>query len=144
MGLLDDYKGIGMSPRPKWQHQNVIRQAILNASDELEEQRLFMLSEATVTDNWDDLAPDLVVFNALHKPLSIIEITTTSETRAIIRKCSELIDRFPEAEYFVYDYERKRLYAYNEPTDTWISSDETELYSRYLQFPLQNYLENVL
>lgn len=24
MGLLDNYTGIGMSPRPKWQHQRLM------------------------------------------------------------------------------------------------------------------------
>jgi hypothetical protein len=142
MGLLDNYTGIGMSPRPKWRHQNVIRQAILNTSGELEEQGLIMLSEATVTDNWDDLAPDLVVFNAAQKPLSVIEITTHKECHAIIRKCDELIVRFPDAEYFVYDYENGLLYGYDEQTDTWLTSDEYELMSRYLRMPLLNYLES--
>ena len=142
MGLLDNYTGIGMSPRPKWRHQNVIRQAILNTSGELEEQGLIMLSEATVTDNWDDLAPDLVVFNAAQKPLSVIEITTHKECHAIIRKSDELIARFPDAEYFVYDYENGLLYGYDEQTDTWLTSDEYELMSRYLRMPLLNYLES--
>lgn len=141
MGLLDNYTGIGMSPRPKWQHQGIIRRALYFAYDELERQRLFMLSEATVTNNWDDLAPDLVIFNERHEPLSIIEITTHKECSAIIKKCYDLIARFPYTEYFVYDYERDILYAYEGVnTDTWVTSQEFEITSIYLSKPLLNYM----
>ena len=140
MGLLDDYSsGVG-SPRPKWQHQNVIRRAQRRAYDELENQGLIMLSEATVTDDWDDLAPDLVVFDAYNRPLSIIEITTHRECNKIIRKCYELIHRFPGMECFVYDYELKKLYAYDAVSDTWCSSDEYTITSHYLAHPVEDYL----
>ena len=139
MGLLDNYTGIGMSPRPKWAHQAIIARCIRYASEELETQGLQIYSEATVTDDWDDLAPDLVIFNAIYEPLSIIEITTHRELSAILRKCYELITRFPEAEYFVYDYEQFVLYKYI-PEESWISSMEYEITSRYLMKPLIEYL----
>ena len=138
MGLLDNYTGVGMSPRPKWQHQNVISRAIYTASGELDKQGLIMLSEATVTDDWDDLAPDLVIFDEQYCPLSIIEITTHRELHRIIDKCNELIPRFPESEYFVYDYEKDVLYKLE--ADEWISSAQEEIYSDYLSQPLMNYL----
>lgn len=141
MGLLDNYTGIGMSPRPKWQHQNVIRRAMHRAYDELEEQGLLMLSEATVTDDWDDKAPDLVIFDNRYYPLTIIEITTHKECRAIIEKCEELMERFPHSEYFVYDYEADILYQYVIEEDIWISSEEEIITSRYLCHSLKNYLE---
>ena len=128
------------SPRPKWTHQNILRCAMVRAYAELEDQRLIMLSEATVTDDWDDLAPDLVIFNEAYEPLSIIEITTHKECRAIIRKCHELIARFPEAEYFVYDYEKQILYAFDNSDGEWVSSLEYEITSRYLDCPLIEYL----
>lgn len=140
MGLLDNYTGIGMSPRPKWTHQNVIRRAMHRAYDELEEQGLVMLSEATVTDDWDDLAPDLVIFNSYNEPLSVIEITTHKECRNIIRKCYELINRFPQTEYFVYDYEQDLLYAYDAERNEWFSSADFEIHSGYLSHPLLFYL----
>ena len=140
MGLLDDYtSGIG-SPRPKWQHQNVIRRALVRTYDELAEQGLCMLSEATVTNDWDDLAPDLVIFNKRNEPLTIIEITTHKECRAIIRKCHELIARFPNAEYFVFDYEKSILYAFDHSDGEWVTSMEYEISSRFLELPLIEYL----
>lgn len=140
MGLLDNYTGIGMSPRPKWRHQGVIRHAMHYAYDELENQGLVMLSEATVTDDWDDLAPDLVIFDHSNEPLSIIEITTHKECTKIIRKCHELIARFPEAEYFVYDYEQDMLYSYDAEAEEWYSSADEEIRSCYLSKPLMDYL----
>ena len=140
MGLLDNYTGIGMSPRPKWEHQGIIRHALIETYDELEKQGLTLLSEATVTDDWNDLAPDLVIFDVQNEPLSIIEITTHKECMSIIKKCYDLIPRFPDAEYFVYDYERDILYMYDIDTDEWFSSNEGTIVSNYLKMPLQNYL----
>lgn len=140
MGLLDNYTGIGMSPRPKWGHQGVIRHALYRTYDELEEHGLIMLSEATVTNNWDDLAPDLVIFDSRNEPLSIIEITTNKECAAIFKKCDDLIPRFPDAEYFVYNYERNVLYEFDADTQEWFSSEEYEIMSQYLQEPLLAYL----
>ena len=142
MGLLDDYSGIGMCPRPKWQHQNVIVRFICRAAVELQQQGLLLLSEATVTDDWDDLAPDLVVFSPDMEPLCIIEITTHAQCNTIIRKCYELMERFPEAEYFVYDYERQILYQYDGENDEWLSSSEYILVSKYLNKAMMKYLQN--
>ena len=142
MGLLDNYSGIGMCPRPKWQHQGVIAQFFKCALPEIYMQDLILLSEATVTDDWDDLAPDLVIFSPAMEPLSIIEITTHHQCSAIIRKCDELIERFPEAEYFVYDYEQAMLYQYDIEEDEWVASDSERLFSRYLNRPMIKYLQS--
>ena len=141
MGLLDDYNsGIG-SPRPKWQHQRAMNKMAHRAYDELDHRGLEILSEATVTDDWDDLAPDLVIFNSYNIPVSIIEITTHRMLRPIIDKCYELIPRFPEAEYFVYDYESEILYKYDALHDLWLSSQEYNLRSQFLKKPVLDYLK---
>lgn len=140
MGLLDNYTGIGMSPRPKWMHQRIISRALVLMYDELEQQGLVCLPEATVTDNWDDLAPDLVIFDSGCNPVSIIEISTHREYRKIIQKCYDLIVRFPKAEYFVYDYEGQVLYKLDFDTNTWIPSTDELLYSDFLSNPVINYL----
>lgn len=139
MGLLDNYTGVGMSPRPKWQHQRVMNSILYYSFLELKRQGLFMLSEATVTDDWDDLAPDLVIFDNQYLPLTIIEITTHRELKKIIRKCYELIERFPDTEYFVYDYEEMVLCQYDAESNHWLSSEEDTLYSQYLSKPLIEY-----
>lgn len=142
MGLLDNYTGIGMSPRPKWPHQRVMDYLYYYSFEELNEQDLFMLTEATVTDDLDDLAPDLVIFDEQYHPLTITEITTHREIKKIINKCYELIERFPLAEYFVYNYEKDILYMYDFAVDLWLSSGENMLYSRYLSKPLKTYFGN--
>ena len=140
MGLLDNYTGIGMSPRPKWQHQIVINALLSNTALELRKKHLLMLSEATVTDNWDDLAPDLVIFDEYFYPLCIIEIATHKELREIKNKCLYLVARFPDSEFFVFDYEFLVLYKYDTETDRWNDSLQNELYSVYLKLPLTEYL----
>ena len=140
MGLLDNYTGVGMSPRPKWRHQNIMSNLHIDAGLELREKGLRFLTESTVTNDWNDLAPDLVIFDRNEEPLSMIEITTHKELNDIINKCYVLIERFPEAEYFVYDYEAQVLYQYIYEDDTWISSEEAEIKSQYLDRPLIDYL----
>lgn len=140
MGLLDNYTGVGMSPRPKWRHQNIMSNLHIDAGLELRKKGLRFLTESTVTNDWNDLAPDLVIFDRNEEPLSMIEITTHKELNDIIDKCYVLIERFPEAEYFVYDYEAQVLYQYIYEDDTWISSEEAEIKSQYLDRPLIDYL----
>lgn len=141
MGLLDNYTGIGMSPRPKWRHQIVMSRANRLMYDELAKLDMILASEATVTNDWDDLAPDLVAFNRGFVPQLIVEITTHRELKRIIRKCYELIERFPLSEYFVYDYEEDVLYKYDSKNDRWLSSGEYALYSAYLTKPLITYFQ---
>lgn len=105
----------------------------------MNDRHLLMLPEATVTDDWNDNAPDSVIFDSAFHPLSIIEITRTEQLDAIIDKCEELMERFPEAEYIVYDYEQNVLYMYDAENYRWLSSDEYELYSQYLSEPLIEY-----
>ena len=49
------------------------------------------------------------------------------------------MERFPDSEYFVYDYEEQILYQYAYQSDEWFSSEECELKSNYLNKPLINY-----
>lgn len=140
MGLLDDYSsGVGF-PRPKWQHQEVMDRLHFNARTELREQGIKCLTEATVTDDWDDLAPDVVFFDRTYHPLTMVEITHKKQLKAIMNKCYELIERFPESEYFIYDYETELLYMYDAQADCWLSSLKYELFSAYLSRPLITYL----
>ena len=146
MSLLLDYikgepfhpQGIGMA-RPQYGHQRVMSWAHLRIGSELMPQNYEVLTEATVTDDWDDVVPDLTIFTKNMEPLCIIEIVTHSQVRADMVKCCELMERFPNAEYFVYDYEHKVLYLYIPEEDDWFSSVDTILYSRYLSEPMIEY-----
>ena len=141
MGLLDDYtNGVG-SPRPKWQHQRTMSRLLGNSYYELQRKGLEVLTEATVTNDWNDKAPDLVIFDNLFRPLLIFEITRSEQLDAIIDKCEELMERFPQSEYFVYDYENEVLYMYDVEYDQWLSSEEYKLCSKYLNKPIMNYIK---
>ena len=146
MGLLYDYSkgepfhpnGIGMA-RPKHAHQDVLLTAAMNMAIELKSKGYKILPESTVTTDWDDLAPDLVIFDKSMHPLCMIEIVTHRQVHADIEKCNELMSRFPNAQYFVYDYEKKVLYMYAHESEEWVSSEDYELYFRYLSQPMISY-----
>ena len=142
MGLLDDYSGAIGSPRPRKQHQRVMSMMLVKSYFELKRKGLEILTEQTVTEDCNDLAPDLVIFNKYDLPVSIIEITRTYQLDAIMDKCEELMERFPDAEYFVYDYENEVLYQYDFESDEWVSSEEYKLRSQYLNKPMLNYIKD--
>ena len=81
-----NYQGIGMCPRPKWEHQSLSALIHVNTHKELSCIGLRMFIEATVTEDWNDRAPDLVVFDELMTPKLIIEITTHKEVRKNVQK----------------------------------------------------------
>ena len=141
MGLLDDYSGAIGSPRPRWQHQIVMSKLHGESYKELTRKGLLILTEPTITNDWDDKAPDLVIFNKDMQPLTIIEITRSYQLDDIIEKCEELMERFPDAEYFVYDYERDILYRFAPEYNKWLSSEEYELFSAYLSESVINYIK---
>ena len=141
MGLLDDYSGAIGSPRPRWQHQIVMSRLHGESYKELARKGLLILTEPTITNDWDDKAPDLVIFNKDMQPLTIIEITRSYQLDDIIEKCVELMERFPDAEYFVYDYERNILYRFAPEYNKWLSSEKYELFSAYLSEPVMNYIK---
>ncbi len=138
MGLLDNYTGIGMCPRPKWAHQIFMDNLLFNLKLELPKTFL-PLTEATLTDDWDDKAPDLVVFDRADMyPLMMVEITTHRELLKIKRKCDNLAVRFPEIECWAFDYEEEKLYYFDIPNRHWELVDDN-FHSDFLQLPMIEY-----
>ena len=138
--MTNHYEIVGIgSPRPRWRHQRIIQQAIHTMYDELDKNYLFVLPEATVTNNWNDIAPDLVIFNEDEYPLCMIEITNRRFLKKHLLRCEALTLRFPDGEYFVLEYESGILYQYDTAKALWRSSEEYDLFSRYLQQPLLYY-----
>lgn len=138
MGLLDNYSGIGFCARPKITHQQVIRNFLRNCI-ELDQQGFNPVSEYTVTNNLNDLAPDIIAFDENEYPRLMIEITTRRQRWQIMNKFRALIQRFPQAECWTFNYENNELFFYNAETQTWISSNEYELYSQYLSREMIEY-----
>ncbi len=139
MGLLDNYTGIGMSPRPQWQHQFVLRDLLVNVASELPRNRFTVATEITLTDDWDDRAPDLVVFAAqTMQPLMLVEITTHHELKKILRKCENLLPRFGAMEFWAFDYEAGQLWLLDANGRRWLLDDGTAT-SAYLHHPMIDY-----
>ena len=137
MGLLNNHaEGV----RPTWKHQLKLSNVHLSMGPELRKKGLLVLPEATVTDDRNDLAPDLVIFNQSYEPLTIIELTTHEQCMPTVEKCGELIERFPELECYVFDYEDDAIYAYDSKAKEWYTSDPEEIRSKCLDFPLPHYL----
>ena len=139
MGLLDNYTGIGMSPRPQWQHQFLLGDLLVNVASELPRSHFAVATEITLTDDWNDKAPDLVVFAArTMQPLVLVEITTHRELKRILRKCENLLPRFPAMEYWVFDYEAGQLWTLDADNRRWLLDDGTAG-SAYLHRPMIDY-----
>ena len=97
------------------------------------------LTEATLTDDWDDKAPDFVVFDKADMyPLMMVEITTHRELLKIKRKCDNLAVRFPEIECWAFDYEEEKLYHFDIPNRHWEFVDDN-FRSNFLQLPMIEY-----
>ena len=141
MGLFTNNSAIGMSPRPYRLHQRLIARMLCNIRAELISKEYDVLPESTVTADCNDLAPDIVILNEQDGyPIFIAELANHKGLRKDIRKCEQLMARFPDAEYFVYDYEKEVLYSADVEAGEWKTSDEYELSSRYLERPVLEYL----
>ena len=141
MGLLDNYTGIGMSPRPKFLHQDYMLHTAYAMYEEVFSNGMIVRTEATVTDDLDDKAPDVIIYTRNNFPLMFLEITTHRERSRIMRKCEKLQARFPECECFVFDYETHDLFLLDVEQRCWHSNNDADLYSAYLQYPLMHYIE---
>lgn len=106
MGLLDNYSGIGMSPRPAAMHQDIIG----NICYELRTLDIFCRSEFCIdATDLNSLAPDIVIYSERDDryPVTIFEITTSKEFNTICDKVQELMRNYDHIqESFVYDYEK--------------------------------------
>ena len=99
-----------------------------------------LMPVSTVTDNWNDLTPDIILFTQDHDPLMIMEITTHKDLRRNFNKCLTLFARFPQAEYFVFDYNKNILYQYDAENNEWLTSIDYELASVYFDKPILDYI----
>ena len=82
--------------------------------------------------------PDIVIHDRNRTPLSFFEIARTCQIEKDIEKCEELMDRFPDVEFFVYDYEEEVLYFFDDEAGGWVNSEDGDICSKYLQKPVMN------
>lgn len=137
MGLLDDYTGIGDSPRPTPEHQDAIDNMVYGFRSE---GNYKALSESVIdTMNLNSEVPDLVIYDGEsidRYPIVIVEVTTSRQRREIIQKVRELLDKYPAVqEAFIFDYEK----------ETWArvvrggKLEEGESYSEALESDMDDY-----
>lgn len=134
MGLLDDYSGIGMTPRPRAKHQDII----LNICYGLKDDGYFCRPEFCVdASNLNSPAPDIVIYDDDERyPVIIIEVTNTKEVKQITAKVIELLQAYKQIkEAFVYDYEKQQWLSFGGNT-----SLEDPSYSYVIKEDLNDYI----
>lgn len=93
--------------------------------------------EEPVSEDRNDLVPDVLVTEwETHEPLLIVEVTDHRALSVARVKVEEkYLPRFPQAEIFILDYEKKTWYAYGPNPD-----EENPSYSELLDEELDDAL----
>jgi len=134
-----DAKAIG-SPRAWNLHQEIIVETLFNLRPEVRLLRGWkILPEALVTEDPNDNYPDIIIKDEHKRLVFSMEITWKKYIRYDIRKCEQLRLRFPDAEFYIYNYETDILYALGDD-GCWYSSEEYTITSRLFERPLAEYI----
>ncbi len=134
-----DVKAIG-SPRARQIHQLIITETVIAMHSEVRMRRgWYILYESTVTDNPYDNYPDIVIFDEHNTLQFSMEITRKWGMSYDKKKCLQLQQRFPDAEFYIYNYETDILYALGEDGQ-WYNSRDYEINSRLFERPLLDYI----
>lgn len=137
--IMINVKAIG-SPRAWDLHQEIIVETIINLYKEVKQNRGWkIMPEALVTENPNDKYPDIIIKNEFKRLVFSMEVTHCRYFSYDRRKCEELKQRFPEAEFFIYNYETDVLYFLDDDF-RWYTSNECVLRSRLFQRPLLDYI----
>jgi hypothetical protein len=134
-----DVKSIG-SPRAWDLHQEIIVETIVNLRPEVKLHRGWkIMPEALVTENPNDKYPDIIIKDENKRLRFSMEITHNRYFSYDRRKCEELQRRFPEAEFYIFNYQTDVLYALGED-GVWYTSTNYEIRSRLFIHPLLDYI----
>ena len=134
-----DVKAIG-SLRARQIHQLIITETVIAMHSEVRMRRgWYILYESTVTDNPYDNYPDIVIFDEHNTLQFSMEITRKWGMSYDKKKCLQLQQRFPDAEFYIYNYETDILYALGEDGQ-WYNSWAYEINSRLFERPLLDYI----
>ena len=134
-----DVKTIG-SPRAWDLHQEIIIETILNLRPEVKQHRGWkILPEALVTEDPNDKYPDIIIKDEHKRLIFSMEITRKDYISYDRRKCLQLKQRFPWAEFYIYNYETDILYTLGEDGQ-WYNSQEYEIRSCLFERPLLDYI----
>ena len=106
-----DAKAIG-SPRAWNLHQEIIVETLLDLRPEVKLHRGWkILPEALVTEDPNDKYPDIIIKDERKRLIFSMEITRKDYISYDRRKCLQLQQRFPWAEFYIYNYETDILYS---------------------------------
>ena len=134
-----DVKAIG-SPRAWDLHQEIIIETILNMRPEVKLHRGWkILPEALVTEDPNDKYPDIIIKDEHKRLIFSMEVTRKDYISYDRRKCLQLQQRFPDAEFYIHNYETDILYALGEDGQ-WYNSQDYEINSRLFERPLLDYI----
>ena len=134
-----DVKAIG-SPRAWDLHQEIIIETILNMRPEVKLHRGWkILPEALVTEDPNDKYPDIIIKDEHKRLIFSMEVTRKDYISYDRRKCLQLQQRFPDAEFYIYNYETDILYALGKDGQ-WYNSRDYEINSRLFERPLLDYI----
>ena len=139
--LFSSY-GVGVgSPAPRNLHQHLNFLFMRQAYDEIARQGLDIYWGVGITEAFNARIPDVTVFEKETRyPLMVVEIAKHRDLGRDLRKCdSDLVHQFPDAEYYVFDYETEILYALDAERGEWLSSEDYALRSAYLSRPVIDY-----
>ena len=132
-------KAIG-SPRAWDLHQEIIVETIVNMRSEVKQHRRWkIMPEALISDNPNDKYPDIIIKDEYKRPIFSMEITHSRYFSYDRKKCEELKVRFPNAEFYIYNYETDVLYYLNDDFQ-WYSSENYEIRSRLFAMPVLEYI----
>ena len=134
-----DVKAIG-SPRAWDLHQEIIVETLFNLRPEVKLHRGWkILPEALVTEDPNDKYPDIIIKDEHKRLIFSMEITRKDYISYDRRKCLQLQQRFPRAEFYIYNYETDILYALGEDGQ-WYNSQKYEINSSLFERPLLDYI----
>lgn len=134
-----DAKAIG-SPRARNIHQLIITETVVAMHREVRARRGWnIMYEATVTDDPYDNYPDIIILDERKQLRFSLEIARKSGMYYDRKKCIYLKQRFPDAEFYIFNYETDVLYALGDD-GLWYNSKEYEIRSPLFLQPLLEYI----
>lgn len=128
------------SPRAWDYHQEIILETIINLHPEVDQHPGWkILYESLVTKNRYDNYPDIIIKDEYKYPVFIMEVTNRKGISYDRRKCLKLQARFPECEFYIFNYETDILYTLT-ADGTWLSSEDYILKSALFLHPILDYI----
>lgn len=111
-------KYIGMSPAAASAHNYIQGRLFSFLDNNIYEDEFTAYIEEPITDDRNDLTPDVIVKDdEIEEPAVIIEITTTRELNKQKERAEEYAKQFPNCEIFILDYERKKWFSFGPEAD---------------------------